>query len=122
MAPGGQALYSDLVIEICLTLGMLCKQPLCQTQGLMHSIAKLLGVETMVPHFTTISRRGNGLRLPPKAVPQRAIPVHLVMDSTGLKIFSEGEWLEKNIKQSANSALGAIFTLILSAAKSLAPH
>jgi hypothetical protein len=96
--PGGQALYSDLAIELCLTLGMVFKQPLRQTQGLMRSIAKLLGVEIMVPHFTTISRRGNGLRLPPKAVPQSAIPVHLVVDSTGLKVFGEGEWLEKKHK------------------------
>ncbi|SFF20432.1 Transposase DDE domain-containing protein, partial [Sulfitobacter brevis] len=33
--PGGQALYSDLAIELCLTLGMVFKQPLRQTQGLM---------------------------------------------------------------------------------------
>jgi len=96
--PGGQALYSDLAIELCLTLGMVFKQPLRQTQGLMRSIAKLLGVEIMVPHFTTISRRGNGLSWPPKAVPQSAIPVHLVVDSTGLKVFGEGEWLEKRHK------------------------
>jgi hypothetical protein len=45
--PGGQALYSDLAIELCLTLGMVFKQPLRQTQGLMRSIANLLGVEIM---------------------------------------------------------------------------
>jgi len=100
--PGGQALYSDLAIELCLTLGMVFKQPLRQTQGLMRSIAKLLGVEIMVPHFTTISRRGNGLSLPPNAVPQSAIPVHLVVDSTGLKVFGEGEWLEKKHKTKRN--------------------
>ncbi|MFT4707893.1 MAG: hypothetical protein ACI9PU_001737 [Ascidiaceihabitans sp.] len=51
----------------------------------MRSIAGLLGVEIAVPHFTTLSRRGNGLSLPPKAVPKSAEPVHLVVDSTGLK-------------------------------------
>jgi hypothetical protein len=53
----------DLAIEFCLTFGMVFKQPLRQTQGLMRSIAGLLGVKIAVPHFTTLSRRGNGLSL-----------------------------------------------------------
>jgi hypothetical protein len=72
--PGGQAVYSDLAIELCLTFGMVFKQPLGQTQG-----------------FTTLSRRGNGLSLSPKAVTKSAEPVHLVVNSTGLKIFGEGD-------------------------------
>ena len=98
MAPGGQALYSDLAIELCLTLGMVFKQPLRQTEGLMRSIAGLLMVEIAVPHFTTLSRRGNRLSLSAKAVPKSAEPLHLVVDSTGLKIFGEGEWLEQKHK------------------------
>lgn len=97
--PGGQPVYSDLAIEMCLTLRMVFKQPLRQTQGLMRSIAKLLGVDITVPHFTTMSRRGNGLSLSAKTVPKSAKqPVQLVVDSTGLKIFGEGEWLEKKHK------------------------
>jgi hypothetical protein len=65
--PGGLTVYSDLAIELCLTFGMVFKQPMRQTQGLLRSIAGLLGVEIAVPHFTTLSRRGNGLSLPPKA-------------------------------------------------------
>lgn len=60
---GGQPRYSDLAIELCLTLGVVFKQPLRQTQGLMRSIAKLLGVEITVPEFSTLSRRGNELVL-----------------------------------------------------------
>jgi hypothetical protein len=96
--PGGQGLYSNLAIELCLTLGMVFKQPLRQTEGLMCSIAKLLGVDITVPHFTTMSRRGNGLSLSAKAASKNANPLHLVVDSTGLKIFGEGEWLEKKHK------------------------
>jgi len=81
----------DLAIELCLTLGMVFKQPLRQTQGLMRSIAGLLGVEIEARHFTTLSRRGNGLSLSPKALSKSTEPVHLVVDSTGLKIFGEGE-------------------------------
>ena len=63
--PGGQPQYSDLAIELCLTLGLVFKQPLRQTQGLMRSIATLLGVEIAVPDFSSLSRRSNGLILRP---------------------------------------------------------
>jgi hypothetical protein len=103
---------------------MVFKQPLRQTEGLMRSIAKLLGVDITVPHFTIMSRRGNGLSLSAKAASMNANPLHLVVDSTGLKIFGEGEWLGKYIKPSANGALSASCTLalILSAARSFAPN
>lgn len=40
--PGGQPVYSDIAIEMCLTLRMALKQALRQTEGLMRSIAALL--------------------------------------------------------------------------------
>ena len=95
---GGQARYSDLAIEICLTLGMVFKQPLRQAQGFMRSIATLLEVEITIPDFSTLSRRGKGLTLPATRKTDRSDPVHLVVDSTGLKVFGEGEWLEKKHK------------------------
>lgn len=60
---GSQPQYSVLAIEQCLTLGMVFKQPLRQTQGLMRAIAKLLGVEIAVPDFSTLTGRSNGLTL-----------------------------------------------------------
>jgi hypothetical protein len=119
---GGQRKYSDLAVEICLTLGVGFKQPLSQTQGLMRSIAGLLGVEIAVPDFSTLSRRSSGLTLRATQKPGGGKPVHLVVDSTGLKIFGEGDWLEKKHKKSANGALGASSTsvLILSVARSSA--
>ena len=47
-----------------------------------------------MPDFSTLSRRGLGLRLPAKPRVDRTEPIHLTMDSTGLKIFGEGEWLQ----------------------------
>jgi hypothetical protein len=99
--PGGQPHYSDLAIELCLTLGMVFKQPLRQTQGLMRSIAKLLGVEIAVPDFSTLSRRSNGLILGPSPQNNSQAPIQLVVDSTGLKIFGEGGWLEEKHKTKA---------------------
>jgi hypothetical protein len=95
---GGQPRYSDLAIEFCLTLGGVFHQPLRQTQGLMRSIAKLLGVEIAVPDFSTLSRRGNGLMMRAKPKVNGEAAIHLTVDSTGLKIFGEGEWLEEKHK------------------------
>lgn len=98
---GGQPQYSDLAITLCLTVGMVYKLPLRQTQGLMRSIAKLMQLEVAVPDFSTLSRRGKGLRLPPKPAAKRIDSIHLVVDSTGLKIFGEGEWLQTKHKAKA---------------------
>lgn len=84
---------------MCLTLRVVYDLPLRQTQGLMRSIAKLMSVEIAVPDFSTLSRRGKGLALPSirHRTASRA-PAHLVVDSTGLKVFGEGEWLENKHK------------------------
>ncbi len=95
---GGQPRYSDLAIKLCLTLGLVFKQALRQTQGLMRSIARLLNVEITVPDFSTLSRRGNGLILQKRPPVGRKAAIHLTVDSTGLKIFGEGEWLEEKHK------------------------
>jgi hypothetical protein len=99
--PGGQPYYSDLAIELCLTLGMVCKQPLRQTQGLMRSIATLLGLEIAVPDFSTLSRRSNCLILRPKPRTDNQASIQLVVDSTGLKIFGKGARLDDKYKTNA---------------------
>ncbi|MEQ8783427.1 MAG: transposase [Roseibium album] len=71
---GGQRTYSDLAIEICLTLSAVYKQPLRQTQGLMRSIAGLLSAEIAVPDFSTLSRRGKGLTFPATRKTDRSGP------------------------------------------------
>ena len=86
-ARGGQPRYSDLAIELCLTLGVVFKQPLRQTQGLMRSIARLLEVEIAVPDFSTLSRRGSDLILQARPRANNQAVIHMVVDSTGLKIF-----------------------------------
>ena len=99
---GGQAKYSDLAITSCLTLRAVYGLPLRQTQGLMRSVAALMGIDIAVPDFSTLSRRSKGLALPStKSRIQTSGPVHLVVDSTGLKVFGEGEWLENKHKTKA---------------------
>ncbi|MER8949872.1 IS5 family transposase [Mesorhizobium sp. M0809] len=82
-----------------MTLRVVYGLALRQTQGLMGSVAALMGVDIAVPDFSTLSRRSKGLALPSaKSGARTTGPVHLVVDSTGLKIFGEGEWLENKHK------------------------
>lgn len=76
-----------------LTLQAVYRLPLRQTQGLMQSLVGLVGVEFPVPCYTTVScRRATlGVRWPRRVHPAGA-PLHVVIDSTGLKVFGEGEW------------------------------
>jgi hypothetical protein len=101
LSRGGQPRYSDMAITICLTFGVVYGLPLRQTQGLMRSLARLMGLDISVPDFSTLSRRGQGLSLPAKPQARRDQPVHLVVDSTGLKIFGEGDWLREKHKTRA---------------------
>ena len=95
---GGQPVYSDLAITVCLTLGIVYKQPLRQTEGFVRSLVRLMGLDIRVPDYSTFSRRGTGLTLPIRSHAEKDGSVHLVVDSTGLKIFGEGEWLENKHK------------------------
>jgi hypothetical protein len=90
---GGQPIYSALAIETALTIRLVFHQPLRQTEGLLRSIADVLGVDIAIPDHTTLSRRGVGLTVLPRDI-HWAEPLHLVVDSTGLKIYGEGEWLD----------------------------
>jgi len=54
-----------------------------------------------VPDFSTLSRRGRGLTLPAGSGIKSTKPVHIVVASTGLKIFGEGEWLQNKHKTKA---------------------
>ena len=63
--PGGQALYSDLAIELVLILRLVFHLALRQTEGFARSVLRLLGLDLPVPDHTTLSRRGCTLRAHP---------------------------------------------------------
>src|SRR5271156_884113 len=90
----GQRIYSTIAIETSLALRLVFHQPLRQTEGLLRSIADVLKIDIAIPDHTTLSRRGGGLTILPARV-DRAEPLHLLVDSTGLKIYGEGEWLDQ---------------------------
>ena len=87
--------YSDLAIETGHLLRLAFGRPWRQTEGLLRSIAALLGLELGIPDHTTFSRRSPGLVLAKSLAQARAGggPVHVVIDATGLKVFGAGEWL-----------------------------
>jgi transposase len=100
LTPGGQATYSDSAIQTCLMLRSAFKLALRQAEGLMTSVIELLGCELAVPDHTTVSRRA--IKLPSIArTTLPAGPLHVVIDSTGLKVYGAGEWLADKRSQRA---------------------
>jgi len=91
--PGGQPHYSSLAITTALTLKAVFRLALRQTEGLIGSIIRLLGLDLSVPDHTTLSRRAETLEVPRPRSDSDAEPVHLLVDSTGLKLCGAGEWL-----------------------------
>src|SRR5215207_5227704 len=89
---GGQAHYSALAIRTALTLRAVFGLGLRQTEGLIGSILQLLGLDLAVPDHSTLSRRAERLEVP-KPSPSARDPVHLLVDSTGLRLCGPGEWL-----------------------------
>ena len=88
---GGQPRYSALAITTALTLHAVFRLALRQTEGLVGSILALLGLDLAVPDHSTMSRRAETLEVP---LPRRGRePVHLLVDSTGLRLCGPGEWL-----------------------------
>jgi hypothetical protein len=92
---GGQAWYSPLAILTALTLRAVFRLAYRQAEGLIGSIINLLGLKLRVPDHTTLSRRSATLAVPR---PQLTAAdgdtrVHLLVDSTGLKLCGAGEWL-----------------------------
>jgi IS5 family transposase len=83
--------YTDAAILCMATLEEIYRLPLRATEGLTCSIIRLLGIKLSVPDYTTLCRRRRSLEveLPRR---QRSEPLHLVVDSTGIKVYGEGEW------------------------------
>ena len=89
---GGQPHYSALAIRTALTLRAVFRLALRQTEGLIGSILQLLGLDLAVPDHSTLSRRAETLEIP-KPCPGSKGPIHLLVDSTGLRLCGPGEWL-----------------------------
>lgn len=88
---GHPTTYADTAIRAILTLKAVFCLPLRQTQGFAQSLFQVLGSQLCVPDYTTLSRRGAELDVPlPRRSPGEGL--HVVIDSSGLKVYGEGEW------------------------------
>lgn len=92
--PGGLFRYSDQCIQAALAIKSVFRLAFRQTQGLIKSLLEAMKMELQVPSYTQLCRRQARLKafyapVPPGESP--AAPVHLVIDSTGLKVYGEGD-------------------------------
>src|SRR3954469_18908426 len=104
---GGQPEYSDLAILTALTFKAVFRLAYRQTEGLIGSVIGLLGLDLAGPDHSTLCRRAETLEVPrpkprsagagadaaPGGADDGAEPLHLLVDSTGLKLIGAGEWL-----------------------------
>ncbi len=97
-APSGQRgrspLFSDAAIQFCLMIKNLYGLALRQTTGMVRSLLRLAGLDWDVPDFSTLSRRQKHLQVT-LTYQRRGEALHLLIDSTGIKMLGEGEWKRK---------------------------
>lgn len=83
--------YSNAAIECCLVLRSLFHLPLRATQGFVEGMIHLLSLDIKAPNYTLLCKRASNLKIDLRALSSNE-PINIVVDSTGLKIFGEGEW------------------------------
>jgi hypothetical protein len=83
--------YSDSTMETFLSIRELLRLPYRQTEGLVRSMLALVADGLSVPDFTSAAKRAAKLGISLPVLPRRG-HVNVVLDSTGLKVFGEGEW------------------------------
>ncbi len=88
---GASPTYTDLAIETMATVQAIYRLPGRQTQGFLQSVFELMKLNLTVPDHSTLSRRRRRLEvtLPVKNLSDS---IHMVIDSTGVKVYGEGEW------------------------------
>lgn len=90
---GHPVTFSDAAIECFLTIRAVFHQPLRQTEGFLRSTFRRMHIDLPVPDYSTVSKRAGDLLVD---LPVRGTTpgesIHIVIDSTGLKVYGEGEW------------------------------
>lgn len=92
---GRQFKYSNTAIQAALMIKMVFHLSYRSLTGFLNSIIGLMNIALDVPDYTRICRRAHSLDVSKfKEIPN-GDPVNIVVDSTGLKIFGQGEWSEE---------------------------
>lgn len=83
--------YSDSAISTALMIKGVFKLPLRALEGFINSVFQLMNVELKSPDYSCISKRAKTVEVDYRLHCQGPAR-HIVIDSTGLKVFGEGEW------------------------------
>jgi len=89
---GGKVVYSDVAIEFCLTIKHLYGLGYRQTEGFVEDIFALCKIDLPVPSYSQMQRRSETIPINLRVRKGLKEPIDLVIDSTGLKVYGEGEW------------------------------
>ena len=88
---GASQKYSNLAIETVLSIKAIYKLAGRQAVGFVTSVFELMQLDLDVPDHSTLSRRLSNLTITLPVIPKKGAR-HIVIDSTGIKIYGEGEW------------------------------
>jgi Transposase DDE domain len=89
---GRPIIYSDEAILMMLLLREVYKLPLRGLQGFVQSLFRMMKLDLPVPSYSQISRRAKTLHKKlTRLIGDRKVR-HIIFDSTGLKVYGEGEW------------------------------
>ncbi len=89
--------YSDLAIQTALSIQAVYHLPLRATEGFVQSLLFMMGLAHLKsPDYSTLSYRSKDLNIPMSTAVRKALlsgeGLHIAVDSTGVKIYGEGEW------------------------------
>ena len=87
---GSQFEYSDQAILVMMTVKEVLHLTNRGIEGFVRSLFRMMKIDLPVPDHSTLSKRGKGLKV--KLPKKSSQSLNIVMDSTGLKIYGEGEW------------------------------
>lgn len=90
--PGRPDTYSDDAIRCGLMIKAVFRIALRALQGFVTSLIEALGLDIVCPHYSVFSRRAKDLRIPLRKLLKPGEKLNVIFDSTGVKIFGEGEW------------------------------
>jgi len=90
---GAQYKYSEMCIEMAITLRVVYHLGYRQLEGFLTSLVGMLGWTVKVPDYTVINRRKKKLKIGvAEQIEKKGMKLYIVIDSTGLKVYGEGEW------------------------------
>ena len=89
--PHGNQRHTDEIITFSLTIRQLFRLPLRATEGFVKSLATLMNLDLKTPDYSTLSRRSQHLKISLEHSSQEK-KRHVLVDSTGVRVFGEGEW------------------------------